>query len=229
MMVGKEKNICILTFVLVKVTIQAYKSIDGGEKMTQVNKILNMAKNNKGIVTAAMITQENISNGILKYLCDNGKLEKTARGIYILPDFGEDKFLNLQLRFKKGVFSHETALFLHNLIDRTPLKFHMTFPTNYNLTMAKKHNILCHQNKLDVYNKGIICKKTSIGNDVNVYCIEKTLCDILTPRSKTDIQIITSAFKRYKDYNQKNIPLLLQYAYELKVETKIRAYLEVLL
>lgn len=188
-----------------------------------------MAKNNNGVVTSAMVKRENISQGILKHLCDFGRLEKTARGVYVLLNSWEDEFINLQLRFKKGVFSHETALFLHDLTDRTPLDFHMTFPTSYNLTMAKKHNIRCHQSKLENYCNGIITIKNPSDNEVKVYCVEKTLCDILTKRSKTDIQIITAAFKIYKDFNKKNIPLLSQYAKELHVEDKVRSYLEVLL
>ena len=197
--------------------------------MKQTEIILNLAKKNKGVVTAAMVKNENIKAGILKHLCDMGKLEKTARGVYILPNAWEDEFINLQLRFKKGVFSHETALFLLDLTDQTPVNFHMTFPTGYNLTMAKKHNIQCHQNKLDIYNSGIIIAKTPFGNDVEVYCPEKILCDILTTRSKTDIQISCGAFKRYIDCDKKNIPLLSKYAKILKVEEKVRSYLEVLL
>ena len=44
----------------------------------------------------------------------------------------------LQNRFKKGIYSHETALFLWDLTDRTPNRYCMTFPENYNLTNPKE-------------------------------------------------------------------------------------------
>lgn len=197
--------------------------------MSQVDKIIELAKRNNGIVTSAMISKNNINRGFLNYLCKRGKLEKTTRGVYILPDIWEDEFFNLQARFKKGVFSHETALYLLDLTDRTPMKYDMTFPATYNLTMAKKHFILCHQSKKDIYEKGIIQTQSPSGNELNIYCAEKTLCDILRPHANTDIQIISQAFKQYSNSNLKNIPLLSEFAKELKVIEKVRSYLEVLL
>ena len=47
-------------------------------------------------------------------------LKKTVRGVYILPEIWEDKFVNLQARLKKGIFFNETALFLWDLTDCTP-------------------------------------------------------------------------------------------------------------
>lgn len=103
--------------------------------------ILLLAKNNNGTITTAMATKAGFSNGHLSYLVEKGELERTARGVYILPDVMDDEFVNLQNRFKRGIFSYETALFLHDLTDRTPNHFYMTFPSTYNLTGAKKERI----------------------------------------------------------------------------------------
>ena len=59
--------------------------------------------------------------------------------------------------------------------------------------------------------------------------MEKTLCDILKTRTNTDIQVISEAFKRYIMYSDKNIPLLSEYAKQMRVEKRVRSYLEVLL
>ena len=63
--------------------------------MLNYEKILELAKENNGIVTTAMVVREGVSRGILKYLSDSGALEKTSRGVYILPDAWEDEFINL--------------------------------------------------------------------------------------------------------------------------------------
>lgn len=52
---------------------------------------------------------------------------------------------------------------------------------------------------------------------------------IFYAHSHVDIQVVTEAFKRYATRTDKNIPLLSEYAKTLKVEKKLRAYLEVLL
>lgn len=62
---------------------------------------------------------------------------------------------NLQSRFKRGIYSHETALFLWDLTDRTPNRHYMTFPANYNLTKPKEENIRCVQCKETLYDLGV--------------------------------------------------------------------------
>lgn len=197
--------------------------------MNHTQQILDMAKQNNGVVTAYMIGEAGLSRGVLKYLADLGKLEKTARGIYILPDAWEDEFVSLQERFKRGIFSLETALFLWNLTDRTPGKFHMTFPGTYNLSKPKAEGILCSGAKEPYYSLGISKTQTPSGNTVAVYDAERTLCDLLRTRNRVDVGVVSDALKRYVVQKEKNIPLLSQYAKMLKVEQKLRLYLEILL
>ena len=98
-----------------------------GGRMNVSDKIIQLAKENNGIITTAVLSENGILRGNLKKLVDDSRLEKTARGVYILPEIWEDEFVNLQARFKKGIFSNETALFLWDLTDRTPNKYDMTF------------------------------------------------------------------------------------------------------
>lgn len=197
--------------------------------MGAIEEIIKMAKENNGIVTTAMVVAAGFSRGNIKYLADKDIIEKSARGVYVLPEIWDDEIFNLQNRFKRGIYSHETALFLWDLTDRTPNKYHMTFPMNYNLTRAKEENIQCMQCKKELYNVAVAEVSTPGGNTVKAYSLERTLCDILRPRSRVDIQIVTEAFKRFAARTDKNIPILSEYAKILKVEKRLRAYLEVLL
>ena len=135
----------------------------------------------------------------------------------------------MQSRFKRGIYYHETELLLWELTDRTPNRYHMTFPANYNLTKPKEENIRCVQCKEDLYNLGVVEVATPGGNTVRVYSVERTLSDILRTHSQVDIQVVTEAFKRYAARTDKNIPLLSEHAKTLKVEKRLRAYLEMLL
>ena len=197
--------------------------------MGATDEIMKMAELNNGTVTTAMVVAAGFSRGNLKYLADKGQLEKSVRGVYILPEVWDDEIFNLQNRFKRGIFSGETALFLWDLTDRTPNVYSMTFPINYNVTRPKEEKIKCTQCKLEWYAIGIEEVQTPGGNMVQAYNKERTLCDILRPNSSADIQIISESFKRYIVDKQRNIPLLSEYAKRLKVEAKLRSYLEVLL
>lgn len=197
--------------------------------MTISDQILEIAKENNGVVTTAVLSEKGILRGNLKKLVDDGKLEKTARGVYILPEIWEDEFVNLQARFKKGIFSNETALFLWDLTDRTPNRYNMIFPHNYNLTKVRDEGVNCSRVKLEWYDVGISQLKSPGGNIITAYNMERTLCDILRKRSGVDTGVVTEAFKQYAARKDKNIPLLSEYAKMFHVEEKVRRYLEVLI
>lgn len=197
--------------------------------MANKSKILKMALNNNGTVTTKQVTAQGFSRGSLRYLVAKGLLEHSARGVYILPSIFDDELFNLQTRFKKGVFSQETALFLHGYSDRTPSRYQMTLPIGYNTSTLRIKNVKCYRAKDEFYNLGICEVRTPGGNIVRAYEIERTLCDILRGNSHTDIQLVTDAFKRYTQRKTRNVPLLSDYAKKLRVEKKLRSYLEVLL
>jgi len=197
--------------------------------MKNTDSIIEIAQNNNGVITTSMVVEAGISRGILKYLVDKGRLEKSERGVYILPEVLDDEIYNLQNRFKRGIFSHETALYLWDLTDRTPNNYDMTFPSSYNLTNPKHENIKCTQCKKEWYYLGLDVVNTPSGNEVYTYNIERTLCDILRSNHNSDIQIVSESFKRYVARKDKNLSRLSEYAKIFNLEEKIQSYLEVLL
>jgi len=197
--------------------------------MTYAEQILKIAYDNNGVVTSAQVTKDGILRQHLRVLVDKGLLEHSERGVYIIPTVFDDEMFNLQMRFKRGIFSHETALFLLDLTDRTPVKYSLTFPLGYNTTALNSENVKYYRVKASLYELGIITTKSPGGNNVRLYNPERTLCDILKGRSATEIQVVTDAFKRYAYLEKKNIPLLSKYAKLFRVEKKLRSYLEVLL
>ena len=197
--------------------------------MSASKAIMELAKQNNGVITTAMVVAAGYSRGSLKYLSDNGILEKSSRGVYTLPEIWEDEFVNLQGRYKRGIFSLGTALFLCDLTDGPPNSYHMTFPGTYNLTSPKSEGVICNGAKEPLYSLGITEVKTPGGNTVKAYNAERTLCDILRSRNHVDVQIVSDAFRRYSGRKEKNIPLLSEYAGILKVENRLRSYLEILL
>lgn len=197
--------------------------------MASTELLMEMIKKNNGVITAAEVTKAGISRGNLKYMVETGVLERTGRGVYQLAGSWEDEMYILQSRYKRGIFSGATALYLYDLTDRTPAKFQMTFPHNYNISTVKAENVKCNRVIMELYDLGVVEVKTPAGNMVRAYNMERTLCDILRKHNKTDIQIITDAFKRYVRREDKNIALLCEYGKKLKVEEKLQSYLEVLL
>ncbi|WNY23605.1 hypothetical protein MmiHf6_09140 [Methanimicrococcus hongohii] len=196
--------------------------------MNHSDKILEMASENNGIVTSSQVTKAGIPRHYLSKLETNHLLYKADRGIYVLPDAWEDEMYILQMRYSRGIFSHESALYLLNFTDRVPFKHTLTFPYGYHSQSIQNESVVVKHSIPALYKLGISKTMTAYNHPVQVYNIEKTLCDISRGQS-TDIQIITDAMKRYLGSEQKNIPLLMDYAKKTHVENKIRRYVEALL
>ena len=105
----------------------------------------------------------------------------------------------------------------------------MTFPRSYRATKARESGIKVRTCANDVLELGLTKVKTSYGNQVRAYDLERTLCDIVRGQRVVDVQVVNPAMKQYVRSNEKDIQKLLDYARTLGVEKKIRNYLEVLL
>lgn len=196
---------------------------------TIAEQLLEIARHNNGALTSAMLTERGISRGHLLHLVKQGRLLRGTRGTYYLPDTWEDDFLNIQNRFKKGIFSHQTALYLWELTDNTPLFYNLTFPSSYNISQAKHSGIRCHQVIPEWYDLGLTTVPSPCGHTLKSYNRERTLCDLLRSRTRPDDATVLTAFKSYLSDNRRNIPLLLQYAHTLRVSRQIHPYLTILL
>ena len=76
---------------------------------------------------------------------------------------------------------------------------------------------------------GVTEGKTTFGNSVQLYNVERTVCDVLRSRNRMDIQIVTDALKRAVKKNSLDYILLSEYARRLDVENILHTYMEVLL
>lgn len=90
--------------------------------MDTISTFQNIAKNNGGIITTSKATEAGISRALLWKLNNENKIQRIARGQYIFENDIQDELLSIGLRSDKIIFSHETALYLHGISDRTPFE-----------------------------------------------------------------------------------------------------------
>lgn len=197
--------------------------------MTNIEKINELLAQNNRIITASQITEANIPRHYLKKMLDMELLAKADRGVYIKPEIWEDEMYILQYKYSRGIFSHETALYIHSLTDRTPLKYTMTFPYGYHTHSLKKENVIIKKSIKDLYDLGLTKGVSPCGNSIRLYDAERTLCDIVKGNNTCDIQVVNQAMKQYAKMPGKNIPLLFDYSEKVRVKQKILNYMEVLL
>lgn len=193
------------------------------------NELQSVLKQNGGIVTTAQANEVGVSNERLRLLVYSGYLERVTTGIYVLPDEFADKMFIVQLRRPKIIYSHETALFLHELTDRDPINYMVTVPTGYNPTRLREDGFTVFTIKRQLHEIGVTKLTTMFGNSVTVYDLERTICDCLRSRNNLDIAVVTDAIKRYAKRKDKNLNKLMQMAEMFKVTKLLRGYMQVLL
>lgn len=188
-----------------------------------------IAGKQNGYVTSSQVTSLGIPRRLLTDAVESGELVQVARGLYALPDTWEDELFITQHRFARGVFSDETALYLHGLTDRAPFSLTMTFPRSYNTTAARKAGVICRTCADDLLDLGMREMVTQYGNPVRAYDAERALCDIVRGQAVVDSQVVVPSMRAYAASRDRDVVKLMKYARKLGVEAKVRGNMEVLL
>ncbi len=192
-------------------------------------KIREIADSNNGYIKTSDVEIAGVSRPMLKKYVDAGKLELVRKGLYTLMDDFVDEFALIQVQSKKAIFSYGTALYLWGLSDCIPHTFDITLPQGANISRLKKDtkDLRCHYVQKELYNLGITKAQTHLDSTVLLYDKERCICDLIRDKNKVDIQIYTQAIKDYFNGNV-DIGKLLKYSKILKVEEKVRTYIEIL-
>lgn len=198
--------------------------------MKKLNPIIkNKLLENNNIITTAQVTALGFSKQLLQKYIQDGLLIRVRHGVYILPETIHDDSYTLMLRSEYIIFSHESALFLNGLSDRTPFIHSITIPSNKALPGSIRDECKYFYVKPEWHKIGLTEKYTTFGNKVRCYDVERTICDFLRTRDRCDEETVISAIKNYAQYGKKDLNLLASYAAEFNVSKEIRKYLEVLL
>lgn len=193
------------------------------------NELREILKKNDGIFTTMQANSIGVSNEYLRLLANSGKLDRVSHGVYMAPNEFVDKMYLMQLKRPKIIYSHETALFLHELTDRDPINYTVTVPTGYNSASLRKDGSKVFGIKRELHKIGLTRAKTMFGHDITTYDLERTVCDCIRCRNKMDIAVVTDAIKRYTKRSDKNLNTLMEMAKTFQVTKLLKNYLEVLL
>lgn len=197
--------------------------------MTKKDLLIEMLRENKGYLLTADVIKAKIPKTYLAEFVKENNLEHAAHGVYISGEIWQDEMFIMSIKHKKIVYSHETALMLHGLMEREVASYSVTVPRGYNSKMLREKSYRVYTQQFDLYHMGISSIEDDFGNIVPVYDMERTICDIVKSKKHIDIQIFQTALKEYTLKKDKNLHNLMKYAQQLNVEEKVRSYIEVLL
>lgn len=197
--------------------------------MQMYEQLESIAAENNGVLTTADALLAGVTKAVLSKFISEKQYERVYHGIYLAPDAWRDEAYLTQLRCPKVIYSHDSALFYHDLTDREPMQFTVTAKTGYNPTHLTADGVKVYTVKADLYDIGVSEAVTSFGNTVKVYDMDRTICDIVRSRNSMETQVYQDALKQYAKRKDKNLHRLMEYTEKFRVEKIVREYMGILL
>lgn len=191
-------------------------------------KILKIMKNNNELITPAQLEEKGISRVYLSNMEKEGIIERIERGIYVTKDFKYDEYYLFQLKYPKAIFSYNTALYFYEMTERTPIKMDVTVYREYN-PHRFKDLVNVYKVSKELYDLGVIEKKSPQGMKVKTYNLERTVCDIIKDKDSIDIEIRNKAIKKCIKNKEFNASKMFEYAKKMNIYDKVKNYMEAII
>lgn len=198
--------------------------------MRDYAKLIEVGKNNNGIIRTKWVVDNGISKDYLRFAVEDGVIERVRHGFYVLKDTIVDEVYILQQRSRNLIYSFDTAAYYNRLTNRDPLRLTLTTTrdTNTGFLRTKGFELNFHYVNSEKFRLGETKVNTIFGNQIIIYNMERTLCDLFSPVYNGDADIALESLKNYVKREDKNFYKLMKYAQDLGVEQELKKRLEVL-
>ena len=186
-----------------------------------------LTENTNGYFSLKTAAEFGITRWQLQELLRNGEIQKVSYGLYALKNVIPDELFITQLLSPRAIFSHESALFFNGYSDQVPFRYTISVPHGYISKNLSEQYDVRHVAK-ESAEEGIKIIKSELGNDLRVYSIERTLCELLHKPSDLDKERFIPAIQKYLRSKNKDILILMHFAKMFRVEKRLLPYLEVI-
>ena len=198
--------------------------------MTDYEKITRIANENHSIFQTSMIVKAGIRKEKIREMLEMGVIERIGYGLYALSTEEVDEYYEFQQACPRGIFSYGTAAYFWELSDRVPHILSCSLPRGYHTTRTKAtERVTYHYVPQELYPIGRTEIISPQGAPIIVYDRERTICDLIKNRKKTDMQLYSTALNLYFRGREKNIRKLIRYGKMFHIVEELEKYMEVLL
>lgn len=176
------------------------------------------------VMTTAELKAAKLYYADIQRLLEEGLIEKVKRGYYHwLDEFDGSEVVIINKLFPDAVLCMETALFYYKYSDRTPAEWNIAINKNTSRRRTKIEYPFVKAYRVEPALLSVGETKGKIDStDVRIYDRDRTICDILRNMNKMDKEIFNKAIQNYVKDPKKNVPNLLQYAKELRVQKRVK-------
>ena len=165
----------------------------------------------------------------LRKLIKNGIISRVKRGLFRLNDsprvFQEAEVARM---IPNGIFCTFTAWSYYELTTHVPAEYHIAIPRTIKIVLPGYPPVKLYYYGIETFDIG----KTSAeinGSLVNVYDIERSVCDAVKFRNKIGTDLLSEILHNYVRRKDKNLDKLLKYATGLRISNTLNQLLQIML
>lgn len=186
--------------------------------------IIEIFKNQKGYLQAKQLNGRN-QYYQLKELVESGEVVMIKRGLYKHTKVViENDWAEVSKIAPTGIFCLFSAWYFYGLSTHIPAEYHLAIPSKSRLKLPSFPPIKIYYWTSNYYFLG-----KSTENGIAIYNLERSVCDVVKFRNKIGMDITSEVLRNYLNRKDRNIDLLIKYSKELRVESILKGYLEVML
>ncbi len=191
-----------------------------------MTKIENIFKKNNGYLSAHEVTSRSMWYHLQKMIA-LGQVSKIKRGVYVLnAAIANHKMIDTQRIVPKSVLCLYSAWDYYHLTTTIPGAYYLAVEKSRKINLPEFPPIKMVYLKKEYFELGVkdICID---GFRMNIYDIEKSVCDAVKYRNKIGIETTAEIINKYLALKNRNIDKLVKYAKKMRIYTTLKLYLEI--
>jgi len=194
--------------------------------MNKYDEILKLV-DKQGYISTKKVEKNGINRAYLSLMEKDGRIERIKRGLYKVNDYINENEISEIIRLvPKGVICLETAAEYYGLTTLIPTEYSVAIQRSKKVVLPEYPPIKLIYFSDKNFKLGI----TFIEEDnIRIYDIEKTVCDITKYRNKLGKNIYKEVLKEYLKRKDRNIDKLLEYAKKMNAYRVLKETLEVII
>jgi len=153
---------------------------------------------------------------------------RLKRGVYCDLHAMSNVMIDIGKIIPNGVLCMFSAWFHYQLTTQIPQSMNIAIEKNRKVVLPDYPPISLYYWQREYHELGVVRQKIN-GYMVNIYNLEKSVCDALKYRTKIGIDVSSEILKSYLKRRDRDISKLNEYAKKMRVEKILRTYLDILL
>lgn len=173
-----------------------------------------------GVASAKELLAGGVTYYQLRELLESGQVIKLKRGLYRWTEVPVSEMVEVAHIVKKGVYCLFSAAAHHDLTTFVSSEYHLAVPKKYKVTLPEYPPIRLYYWEEAAYQVGITEVEVE-GEMVEMYDIEKTVCDMVRYKKKVGMDTLKEVLNAYLKRRNRNLEKLGKYASALKMKEEV--------